>query len=135
MATFITDENGTKGSGVPTFPARSPAAIGADVEAAPVIDRSHHRRRRLRVGTGSEISRPGGSRHLQCSNTYHSQQQFLHRNSLNILRIENIFQHTEFHEEPCHPDATLSPRSLSLESANGMVRPCSCPASKQSWQG
>src|SRR5467141_526004 len=114
MATFITDENSTKGSGVPTFAARSPAAIGADVEAAPVIDHSHHRRRRLRVGTGSEIRGRGGGRHPQCSKTYRSQQQFLHRNSLNILRIENTFplEHTEFHEELCHPDATqLPPRS------------------------
>src|SRR5262245_34479813 len=40
---------------IPALVARSPTAVGADVEAAPVINRSDHRGRRLGVGTGRHI--------------------------------------------------------------------------------
>jgi hypothetical protein len=33
-----------------------------------------------------------------------------------------------------HPDGSASGRYDPM-SANGMVRPCSCPASEQSWEG
>src|SRR5258708_10455059 len=41
-------------SKIPALVARSPAAVGADVEAAPVIDRSDHRGRRRPV-TGGDV--------------------------------------------------------------------------------
>src|SRR5438132_44030 len=47
---------------IPALVARSPTAVGSDIEAAPVVDRSHHRRR-LGVGTCSQISGRRGSSH------------------------------------------------------------------------
>ena len=47
---------------IPALVARSPTAVASDIEAAPVVDRSHHRRR-LGVGTCSQISGRRGSSH------------------------------------------------------------------------
>src|SRR6478735_91392 len=49
---------------VPAFVAPAAAAIGADVEAAPIVD-SNHRGRRL-VRTSGEISGGRRSGHAQC---------------------------------------------------------------------
>src|SRR5262249_7545762 len=63
---------------VPAFVARSPTAVSADIEAAPVVDRSHHRRWRLGVGTCSHIgSRRGGDD--TCCKANCGQQKLLHR--------------------------------------------------------
>src|SRR5882672_6708411 len=65
---------------IPALVARSPTAVGADVEAAPVVDRSHHRRR-LGVGTCSQISRRRGSGHAECYETNGGRQKLLHPGS------------------------------------------------------
>src|SRR6267142_5967235 len=65
VTTFTEDGHDSctgKGRNIPTLVARSPTAVGADSEAAPAVDRSHHRRR-LGVGTCSQISRRRGSGH------------------------------------------------------------------------
>src|SRR5207247_9795496 len=48
---------------IPALVTRSPTAVGADVEAAPVVDRSHRRRWRFGIGTCSQISGRRGSSH------------------------------------------------------------------------
>src|SRR5229473_2259024 len=59
--------------------ARSPAAVGADVEAAPVIDRSDHRGC-LGVRTGCKIGSRGGRSETQRNQPYRTQQKLLHPN-------------------------------------------------------
>src|SRR5881396_4157664 len=79
MTTIRNHENAGRGDGVPALAARSPAAIGADVEAAPVINRSEHRGRRRPVRTGGEVGGRGRSSQAQCDKTNRTQQKLFHR--------------------------------------------------------
>src|SRR6476660_5385124 len=60
MATFAPHGSSCERREVPAIPARSPAAVRADVEAAPVVNPSHHRSRSLRIRTRGEVGRRGG---------------------------------------------------------------------------
>ena len=68
MATLGGDERAGRRDEVPALVARTPAAIGADVEAAPVVHDGDRRRRRLGVRTRREVSRRRGRRECNESN-------------------------------------------------------------------
>src|SRR3979409_1945796 len=63
---------------IPAFAARSPAAIGADVEAAPIVKGGHHRWRRLGVRTSGQIGGRCGGIHAKGNKTNCSKQKLLH---------------------------------------------------------
>src|SRR5260370_2653719 len=85
MATIRKEENAGPRGGVPALAARSPAAIGADVEAAPVINRSDHRGRRRPVRTRGQVGRGCGSSHAQCNETNRTHQKLFHLISLQLF--------------------------------------------------
>ena len=62
---------------IPTIAALAPAAIGADVEAAPVVD---HRKRGGWRCFDSHVCGGGGSAHPENKQTDRPQQKLLHRN-------------------------------------------------------
>src|SRR5258707_15813165 len=78
MATIRKEENTGPRGGVPALAARSPAAIGADVEAAPVVNRSDHRGRRCPVRAGGEVGGRGRSPHAQCNGANRTPQKLFH---------------------------------------------------------
>src|SRR6478736_9090499 len=61
-----------------TVAALSPAAIAADIEPGPVVNRGHHRGRRLVVRTWRQISSRRGSGHAQGHYSNRSEQKLLH---------------------------------------------------------
>src|ERR1700694_4108507 len=64
---------------VPALAARSPATVGADVEAAPVVHGGDHRGRRFGVGPRSEVRSSCSIGH--CTKAYRTQQKLVHGNS------------------------------------------------------
>src|SRR5712671_6681696 len=76
VATFIGEERAAETSVlIPALAARTPAAVGADVETAPIVDCSDHRRSSF-VRTSGQISGRCGS--SQCNETDKTQQHLLH---------------------------------------------------------
>src|SRR5207248_5759326 len=74
----VVEEHTAYLNNVPAIVGLSPAAVTADVEAGPIIDRSNHRKRpgvslRLR----RKVRRDSRCRH--CNKTQRAQQKFLHR--------------------------------------------------------
>src|SRR3979490_2981821 len=65
-------------SEIPALAARSPTAVGADGEAAPIINRGDHRKRRLGVRTRREVGSGSGSQ-AQRNETNRTKQKLLHR--------------------------------------------------------
>src|SRR4030081_2460841 len=63
---------------IPALAARSPTAIGADVEAAPIVNGGHHRGRRLGVRTSGQIGGRCGGSHAKGNKTNCSKQKLLH---------------------------------------------------------
>ena len=85
MATFCSEERAAEAVvQVPALVARTPAAVGADVETAPVIERGDHRRS-FGVGTRSKIGSGGGS--CQRNEAGKAQQNFLHCNRHQLSQI------------------------------------------------
>ena len=78
MTTLGRVENAGQRGVVPALAAGSPTAIGADVEAAPVIHRRHHRRRRLGVRSRTKISRRSGRSHTHRREADGTQQKLFH---------------------------------------------------------
>src|SRR4029077_17558174 len=82
----------------------TPTTVGTDVEAAPVVDRSHDWGWCLGIRTGGQISSRGGSRHPQSKPTKRTQQGLLHRN----FSIPVICDH-RLNSRDCTGVATQSP--------------------------
>src|SRR6516162_7329628 len=70
----VIEQHAAEWSHVPTIVGASPAAVRADVETAPVVNRSHHRRRRrLGVRSCRQICGRRGGGHSECEYTNSTQ--------------------------------------------------------------
>src|ERR1700682_4988125 len=77
---------------IPALAARPPPAIGADVEAAPVIEGRGHGGRRLGVRTGGEVGSGGGRSEAKRNKSNGNQQKLFHRISLRFFVLLQLFR-------------------------------------------
>src|ERR1700738_4856568 len=106
MATFSADECAGRGYAVPAIARQPPAAVGADVEAAPVIDRSDHRGR-LGVGAGGKISGRCRRAQAQRNQTNSTKQKCLHGMIPVLIRVRwSPKRLNERRERPSDPNST-----------------------------
>src|SRR4051812_10957436 len=79
IVTAFADQNAGRGRDeVPARVARATAAVDADVEAAPIVDRGNRRRGGLGVGTRGHIRRARGSRQAHSHCTDRTNQKLIH---------------------------------------------------------